>query len=110
VTASNVAHLPAPEPKPGKSKKKKAAAAAQEAEAGDGFVTVEHCGVTLRIPVGDNIPAAVIDAYMDGGRLAGWKALRAWVGEEQWGLLHDAGMTRGAVAELEDKLGELLGN
>jgi phosphosulfolactate phosphohydrolase-like enzyme len=107
---TNVEQLPEPEPKPGKPKKK--SAAAQRAEADDGFVTVEHCGVNLRIGVGDKMPAAVVDTYIDGDMSpdTNWKALRAWVGEEQWDQLKAAGMTRGDVMELDRKLGEISGN
>lgn len=101
-------------PKPqGQKQKKKGSVAAREAEADDGFVTVEHCGVTLRIGVGDKMPAGVVDAYLDGGEATpetNWKALREWVGDEQWNQLKTAGMTRGDVAELDRKLGELSGN
>jgi hypothetical protein len=98
---SAVAHLPEPKPK------KKSA---REAEAGDGYVIVEQCGIALRIPVGDNMPAAVVDAYIEGGELASWKAIRAWVGDEQWEKLHAAKMTKRDVLELDEKLGELSGN
>lgn len=108
MTAANVSHLP--EPKPERKPKKKAPAAAQEAEAGDGYVTIKHCGVSLRIPVGDNLPAAVIDAFIEGGPLANWKAIRAQVGEKQWKLLTDAGMTSSDVQKLDAKIAELLGN
>lgn len=109
MTAANVAHLPEP-----KKPKKKAAVVAQEAEAKeDGFVTVEHLGIKLRIGVGDNMPAGVIDAYIDGGAgdfETNWAGLREWVGDEQWKRLKAAGMTRRDVAELDRKIGEIAGN
>jgi hypothetical protein len=85
-------------------------AVARQAEAEDGYVNVEQCGVTLRIPIGGKVPAAVTDAALEGGDLANWKALKAWVGKEQWALLVDAGMTNDDVEELDGKLGQLLGN
>jgi hypothetical protein len=93
-------------PKP----RKRPSVAARESEADDGFATIEHCGVTLRIPVGGKVPAAVTDAAIDGGNLANWKAVKAWVGKDQWALLIDAGMTRDDVTELDGKLAQLLGN
>jgi len=102
-----------PEPKPKGRKPKKDAVTAQDAqiaEAEDGYVTIEHIGVTLRLPVGDNVPAGVVDAVIEGGTLANWKALQAWVGKEQWALLIDAGMTKRGVKELDAKFGELAGN
>lgn len=104
--------IPVITPKPPDQKKKKGSVAARQAEADDGFVTVEHCGVTLRVGVGDKMPAGVVDAYIDGEGTpeTNWKALREWVGDEQWNQLKAAGMTRGDVAELDRKFGELSGN
>jgi hypothetical protein len=93
-----------------KAPARSAAAQAQQAEAGDGFATVEKCGLTLRIPVGANIPAEVIDIMMEGGQFANRKALRAIVGERQWKQLIDKGMTEGDVKELDETIGALLGN
>ena len=58
------------------------------------------------------MPAAVVDALIDGAGKpnTNWKAIREWVGEEQWRRLKAAGMTRGDVRELDEKLGELSGN
>jgi hypothetical protein len=106
MTAAKVSHLPEPARKP----KKSASVTAREAEAEDGYVTIEQCGVELRIPIGDEIPAAVFDAHFERGPLASWNAIKAWVGPEQWQLLRDAGLTRGGVKELDAKLGKLLGN
>lgn len=108
MTAANVAELPEP-----KKPKKKPSVEAREAEAkDDGYVTVEHCGITLRVGVGDKMPAGVVDAYIDGDATpdTNWRALREWVGDEQWSKLKAAGMTRGDVMELDRKLGELSGN
>lgn len=92
------------------TRKSSPSASAREAEAEDGFVTLEQCGVTLRIGVGENLPGAVIDAYMDGGSFANWKALKAMLGDEQWRRLIEAGATQGQLQELDKKIGELAGN
>lgn len=92
------------------TRKSSPSASAREAEAEDGFVTLEQCGVTLRIGVGENLPGAVIDAYMDGGTFANWKALKAMLGDEQWRRLIEAGATQGQLQELDKKIGELAGN
>lgn len=57
MTAANVSEFPA---KPGK----KAAAAAREAEAADGYLTIEQCGVTLKIPMGDKVPFSATLRFM----------------------------------------------
>lgn len=41
--------------------KKKAAVAAQQSEAEDGYVTIEHCGLTFRIGVGDDVPLELME-------------------------------------------------
>lgn len=106
MTAANVAHLPEPKPQR-KTKKKKASVAAQEAEADDGFVTLEQCGVTLRIPVGGKTPLAAIDAYLVGDEYEGNKAL---LGEKQWAALCAAGATMDDLDEVGTKLKEASGN
>jgi hypothetical protein len=106
VTAANVSHLPAPPPR--KAKKGKTSVQAREAEAdGDGYVTVEQCGVELRIPVRGRIPVAATDAFRAGDNYEGTKQM---IGVEQWQQLSDAGMTMGQLDELGTKLREALGN
>lgn len=105
MTAANVAHLP--EPKPPRKPRKKASVAAREAEAEDGYVTVKHCGVTLRVPVRGKIPVAATDAFRAGDNYEGSKQM---IGVEQWKLLSDAGMTMDGLDELGGKLKEALGN
>lgn len=104
--------IPVIGPKPQNQKKKKGSAAAQEAEAGDGYVTVEQCGIELRIGVGGKMPAGVVDIIVDaaGDPYSKWKAVREWVGAEQWGKLKSAGMTQDDVEELDRKLGDVSGN
>jgi hypothetical protein len=60
VVTAAVSRLPEPKPK----KKAATPAAARKAEAGDGYVTVEQCGMELRIPVGDNVPFAATLRFM----------------------------------------------
>jgi hypothetical protein len=107
VTA--VAHIaPVPEPQDHKPKKKRSIAAeAREAEAGDGFVVVEQCGVTLRIPVSGKVPLAAIDAFRDGDNYAGTKIM---LGDEQWKALTAAGATMDDLDALGAKLMEAAGN
>lgn len=106
MTAANVSQLPTPDQKPSKAKKK-ASVAAREAEADDGFVTLEQCGVTLRIPVGGKVPIAAVDEFRAGDNYAGTKLM---IGTEQWESLCGAGMTMDDLDELGGKLREATGN
>ncbi len=92
-------------------RKKPASVAAREAEANDdGYITLKKCGVTLKVGVGDSLPGAVIDAYMQGGQLASWKAMKAHLGDEQWRKLIDAGATQGDLQDLDKEIADLSGN
>lgn len=92
-----------------KATARRPSARARQAEAvsEDGYVTVDHWGITLRIPVGGNITIAATDAFRAGDNYEGTKQI---VGAEQWQLLSDAGMTRNGLDELAVKLREALGN
>lgn len=105
MTAANVSRLP--EPKPPRKPKKKATVAAREAEAEDGYVTIEHYGVTLRVPAGGKVPVAATDAFRVGDNYEGTKQI---IGEKQWALLRDAGMTMDGLNELGAKLRDSWGN
>jgi hypothetical protein len=59
VTAA-VSRLPEPKPK----KKVPPPPRRGRRKPGDGYVTVEQCGVELRIPVGDNVPFAATLRFM----------------------------------------------
>lgn len=109
MTASNVSPLSAPKPTRSRRPAKKAPASvvARQAEAEDGYVTVEQCGVTLRIPTGGKVPIAALDAFRDGDNYEGNKRM---IGDEQWQLLSDAGMTRDGLSELAKKVEEAVGN
>lgn len=108
MTASaKVISIPDHEPEDHKPKKKNLAVTPREAEAADGFVTIEHCGITLRIPVGGKIPITAVDAFRAGDNYEGTKLM---IGEKQWKLLSDAGMTMDDLDELGKKLREASGN
>ena len=102
VAKSSVSGAPAPS-----RRKKPVSVAAREAEAGDGFVTVEHLGVTLRVPVHGEITVAVLDMFRDGDT---YGATRELIGAEQWKALSDAGMTRNSLNDLGVKLRDAWGN
>lgn len=100
MTEENVSRM---SPKPGK----KASAAAREAEADDGYVTIEQCGVELKIPLKGRIPLAAIDLFYEGDNYGG---TRKMIGEEQWNRLIEAGATDGDLDELTGKLKDGTGN
>lgn len=98
---------------------KKATAAARQAEASDGFMTVEQCGVKLRIPIGDNVPLEAIEVI--GQEVAGPQSkadelrediavTRALVGPEQWEAFKAARPTLRDYRELSAKITGLTGN
>lgn len=104
MTAANVSHLPdPPQPKP----KKKASVAAREAEAGDGYVTIEQCGVKLKFPVAGNIPLKAFIAFGEGDNLEGTKLL---LGPEQWNKFLEKDPTLDDFEEIGKKLQESSGN
>lgn len=99
-----VSQMPAKRPP---RKKASPSAVARQAEAEDGYVTVEHRGMTLRLPIGGKVPLAAIDAFRDGDNYGGTKEM---LGAEQWKLLRDAGMTMDDLDELGEKLEAASGN
>lgn len=113
MTAANVSRIPsaAPEPQDHKPKKtpaqKKAAATARKAEAEDGYLTVEQCGVTLRIPIGGKVPLAAYIEFDKGNELAGTELL---LGPEQWAAFLKANPTIDDFAAVGKQLEELAGN
>lgn len=97
----------------------KKATEARKAEAGDGFATIEQCGLKLRIPIGDNVPldlieeACVPDVDNESEadkRRKGIALTRALLGPEQWDAFKAARPTWGDYLELATKIGELAGN
>lgn len=88
-------------------KKASPSAAAREAEAEDGFISLEQCGVTVKIPLGGKVPVAAVDAFRAGDNYGG---TRAMLGAEQWKLLSAAGATMDDIEELSEKLEASSGN
>ncbi|MGE2714194.1 adenylosuccinate synthase [Mycolicibacterium litorale] len=86
---------------------KRASVAAREAEAGDGFVTIEHVGVTLRIPVGGKMPYLAALAFKRGENDRGNELL---LGEKQWAALMEKNPTVDEMNEIAAKVQEALGN
>ncbi|PQM51828.1 adenylosuccinate synthase [Mycolicibacter virginiensis] len=114
--------VPANAPKPQDHKPKKSAEA-RKAEA-DGYATIElQCGVTLRIPLGDNMPLAVIeildspapkcedeDEQKAADRRREMSVAKALLGPDQWEIFVAAQPTVRDYVELGEKIGALTGN
>lgn len=84
-----------------------ASATAREAEAEDGFLTIEQCGVTLRVPVGGKMPIKAFMRFRAGDELGGTEIL---LGPKQWQALMDNDPTVDDMNEIGTKLQELQGN
>ena len=97
--------IPDTAPKPQDDKPEKSAAARQ-AEA-DGFVTVEQCGVTLRIPVKAKVPLKAYIAFKNGDELGGTAEL---LGPDQWAAFLEKNPTLDDYDAIGEKLKELAGN
>ncbi|MDD7812625.1 adenylosuccinate synthase [Mycobacterium sp. CSUR Q5927] len=114
--------IPANAPKP-RDRKPKKSAEARQAEA-DGYAAIElNCGVTLQIPLGENMPLEVIevldspvpqskdkkerDAAERRHEMAVCKAL---LGPEQWAAFRAARPTVRDYTELGEKISALTGN
>ena len=85
---------------------KKKSADARQAEA-DGFIDIEQCGVSLRIPLGEQVPLAAYMAFKDDDEMRGTELL---LGAEQWSAFMAANPTVGDFAEIGKKLTDVLGN
>lgn len=85
---------------------KKKSADARQAEA-DGFIDIEQCGVSLRIPLGEKVPLAAYMAFKDDDEMRGTELL---LGAEQWSAFMAANPTVGDFAEIGKKLTDVLGN
>lgn len=90
---------------------------ARKAEAGDGFVTIEQCGVKLRIPLGDNMPLAVIEELAKPEPQSELEKsqqeiaiTRALIGPVQWEAFAAAQPTMRDYNELSANINGLLGN
>lgn len=97
--------IPDGAPKP-KDHPKKKSADARKAEA-DGFIDIEQCGVSLRIPLGEKVPLSAYMAFKADDEMLGTKLL---LGNEQWDAFMAANPTVGDFAEIGQKLSEVLGN
>jgi hypothetical protein len=107
-------------PEPRKPRKKATPAAARKAEAtGDGYVTVEQCGMELRIPVGDNVPFEATLRFMglhddltplgpnENAELLGTMLL---LGPKQWAAFLAKKPSMGDFNAIGDQLQALSGN
>lgn len=100
-----MANIPEGVSKP-QDRKKKKSADARKAEA-DGFIDIEQCGVSLRIPLGENVPLTAYMAFKADDEMRGTELL---LGDEQWAAFMAANPTVGDFAEIGRKLSEVLGN
>ncbi|MBL3743451.1 Uncharacterised protein [Mycobacteroides abscessus subsp. abscessus] len=106
--------IPANAPKPDPKK----SAQARQAEAVDGFVTVEQCGVTFRIGLGENMPFEVVEEMTarpepqskDEQRRYDLAVTKALLGPEQWEAFRAARPLVRDYNELNDKITDLMGN
>lgn len=110
MTAANVTDISANAPK--SKPRKKATPAAEvarqaEAEAEDGFITIEQCGIELRLPLKGHIQLSIIELFRAGDNYGGTKAM---IGPEQWQRLIEAGATDGDLDDIANKLNGASGN
>ncbi|MDP7706800.1 adenylosuccinate synthase [Mycobacterium sp. TY815] len=109
---SDVSRIPAnarkpQDRKPKKTPAEKAAVKQLQAEAEDGYVTVEQCGVQLRIPVAGKIPLAAVIAFEQDENLRGTELL---LGKEQWSAFLAANPTLDDFIAIGEKLEAITGN
>lgn len=92
---------------------------ARQAEAGDGFVTIEHCGLTLRIPIGDNVPLDLMEEIDTPEPESPTEAderrrdialTKALLGPDQWAAFKGTKPTWRDYRALGAKISEYLGN
>lgn len=93
--------------KPRKKAPASVAARQAEAEDEDGFITIEQCGVELRLPLKGHIKLEAIDLFRAGDNYGGTMAM---IGPDQWKRLRDAGATDGDLDEIANKLNGASGN
>lgn len=87
--------------------RKRAAATVRAAEATDGYLDVEHCGVSLRIPVGGKVPLAAFIKFEAGDEIGGTEIL---LGPEQWEQFMAANPTIDDFNEIGSKIEAIAGN
>lgn len=97
----------------------KKSAQARKAEASDGFVTIEHHGLQLQIPLGDNVSLDLIEEVDAPAPESPTEAddrrrdialTRALLGPEQWAAFKATRPTWRDYRELGTKIGEFAGN
>jgi hypothetical protein len=103
AAAENPIPINAPRPQDHKAKK---SAQARQAEA-DGYVDIEQCGVTLRIPIAGKVPLKAYMAFKNGDEIGGTEAL---LGAEQWAAVLATEPTVDDFAAVGQKLTDLVGN
>ena len=86
--------------------KKKKSPDVRKAEA-DGFIDIEQCGITLRIPLGEKVPLTAYTAFKADDEMRGTELL---LGAEQWAAFIATNPTVGDFAEIGQKLTYALGN
>ena len=96
--------VPATAPQPQDHKQK---SAAREAEAEGGFVTVEQCGVKLRVPIKGKVPLKALIAFNNGDEFGGTEIL---LGQEQWATFLAKDPTLDDFLEVAQKVKEAAGN
>lgn len=77
------------------------------AEAEDGFVTIEHCGLELQIPIKGRVPVKAYLAFKNDDEFGGTEAL---LGPEQWSAFLGTNPTIDDFNAIGAKLTELVGN
>lgn len=99
--------VPATAPKP-QDHKPKQSTEARKAEAGDGYVTLEQCGLSLRIPIGpETMPLKAYLRFKEGDEVGGTELL---LGEEQWETFLAANPTVADFAAIGSAMKEAAGN
>lgn len=96
----------APQPQDRKPRKPKKTAEARQAEA-DGYIDIEACGLTLRIPVLGKVPLKAVIAFKRGDEFAGTEEL---LGPEQWAAFMKTNPTVDDFAAIGEQLNDILGN
>jgi hypothetical protein len=107
MTAAKLASVPADDPVVEPAPEPKKHATGREAEAGDGYVTVEQCGLQLRIPVGVKIPEEALDLASRG---RGRESLLLMIGKKQLKQLRRIPWSVEDMTELDGKIKKASGN
>lgn len=98
---------PGSKPKPSPPKSKKKVSVAREAEAEDGFVTVEHRGLRMKVPVMGKVPVKAAMAFRSGDNFGGTQLL---LGHKQWDRFIETDPTLDDFEEIWRQINEATGN